>query len=118
MMEDYRTLVEAALVYAGRTHTFEDVAAEVEAGHAQFWPGPHSCLVTQVDEQPQDKILHFFLAAGNSTELQAMEREVVRWGQEQGCTRARMVGRRGWTRTWLMSEGWQDTNFVVLEKPL
>lgn len=114
----YRTLIESALVFAGGSHTYEDVVREVEAGQAQFWPGPTSCIVTQIDEQPSRKILQFFLAAGNAAELKVMEREVVAWGKEEGCTLARMVGRKGWKRSFLMDEGWSDTDLIILEKPL
>ncbi len=117
-LADCRPLIEAALVFAGGTHTFEDVAQEVEAGTAQFWPGPHSCIVTQVDEQPSRSILVFFLAAGNADELRAMEPLVIQWGQEQGCTLARMVGRKGWKRSFLTHIGWRDTDYVVLEKEI
>lgn len=114
----YRLLIESALVYAGGTYTYDDVVREVEAGQAQFWPGPASCIVTQLDEQPGRTILQFFLAAGNAAELQVMEREVAQWGREQGCTLARMAGRKGWLRSWVMEQGWQDTNLVILEKQL
>ena len=114
----YRTLIESALVYAGGSHTYEDVVREVEAGSAQFWPGPASCIVTQIDEQPNRKILQFFLAAGNAAELQVMEREVIAWGREEGCTLARMVGRKGWKKSWVMAQGWRDTDLVVLEKEM
>lgn len=114
----YRTLIESALVYAGGSHTYEDVAREVEAGSAQFWPGPASCIVTQIDEQPSRKILQFFLAAGHAAELQVMEREVIAWGKEEGCTLARMVGRKGWKKSWVMDQGWRDTDLVVLEKEM
>lgn len=117
-IEAYRSLIESALAYSGNTHTYEDVVAEVEAGQAQFWPGPASCIVTQIDEQPSRKILQFFLAAGNAKELKVMEREVVEWGKEEGCTLARMVGRKGWKRSFLMDEGWSDTDLIILEKPL
>ena len=112
----YRTLIESALVYAGGTHTFADVEEAVERGEAQFWPGPHSCIVTQVDTQPRRSILVFWLAAGRAEELRAMEPLVIQWGQEQGCTLARMAGRKGWKRSFLTDLGWQDTHYVILEK--
>lgn len=117
-IEHYRTLIESALAYGGWTHTFEDVVEGVARGEAQFWPGPSSCIVTQVDEPPRRKILVFWLAAGNKDELRAMERELIAWGREEGCTLARMVGRKGWKRSFLMDEGWRDTDNVLLEKPL
>lgn len=114
----YRTLIESALVYAGGTFTYEDVVREVESGEAQFWPGPNSCIVTQIDEQPSRKILHFFIVAGNKAELMAMEPLVCEWGRENGCTMARGMGRKGWKKSWLMDLGWVDTELVVVEKSL
>lgn len=117
-IDAYRALIESALVYNGNTHRFEDVVAEVAAGTAQFWPAPNSCIVTQIDTQPARKILVFWLAAGNSVELKAMEPLIVAWGQEEGCTLARMVGRKGWKRSFLTDVGWQDTEYVILQKEL
>lgn len=117
-MEPYRLLIESALVYGNHTHTFDDVVREVEAGEAQFWPGPASCIVTQIDDQPQRKVLVFWLAAGNSVELKAMEPMVVEWGKEEGCTLARMAGRKGWARSFLTDTGWQDTGYIIMQKEL
>ena len=92
--------------------------AEVEAGSAQAWYGPRSVIVTQIDEQPRRKTLVFFLAAGDKRELEAMEPGVIAWGVENGCTLARMAGRKGWKRSFLMGLGWVDTNYVLLQKTL
>lgn len=117
-IQHYRALIESALVYNGHTHRFEDVVAEIEAGTAQFWPAPNSCIVTQIDTQPARKILVFWLAAGNSVELKAMEPMVVEWGQEEGCTLARMAGRKGWAKSFLTDVGWRDTQHILMEKAL
>lgn len=114
----YRSLIESALVYAGNTVTFDDVVREVESGEAQFWPGPNSCIITQIDDLPTHKVLIFFIAAGVKVELQAMEPKVCEWGREQGCVVARLAGRAGWKRSWVMEQGWKDTHLVILEKEL
>lgn len=117
-LADYRPQIEAALAYAGWSHTFEDVVEAVEAGEAQAWYGPQSIVITQLDEAPRKKILHFFLAGGDIHELEAMTPGILRWGEAQGCTVARLVGRRGWTRGFLTRTGWTDTQLVVMEKPI
>jgi hypothetical protein len=114
----YRTLIESALAFAGNTVTYDDVVREVEGGEAQFWPGPNSCIVTQIDDLPTHKVLIFFLAAGNSAELKVMEPLVIQWGKEQGCVLARLAGRKGWKRSWVMEQGWKDTEMVILEKEM
>lgn len=114
----YRVLIESALAYASGTHTFEDVAQEVEDGRAQFWPGPHSVIITQIDEEPQGHTLHFFLAAGTSAELRAMEPGILEWGRGQGCVRARLVGRKGWERSFLKDTGWVNSGLIIMEKSI
>ena len=114
----YRMLLESALAYAGGTHTVEDVERLIADGSVQFWPGPHSCVVTEFDTQPQKKTLSIFLAAGDAAELEAMEPGIMAWGREQGCAVARFVGRRGWERSFLKRMGWANTNVVVMEKAI
>lgn len=117
-IHDCRLLIESALVYAGGSHTFEDVADAVERGEAQFWPGPHSCIVTEIDRQPRHRVLHFFLAAGTTPELEAMTPGILAWGKEQGCTVARFVGRKGWERSFLARTGWTNSQVIVMERPI
>ena len=117
-LADYRLLVDAALAYEGRGHVFADVESSVRTGEAQAWYGPHSIIVTQIDEQPRKRILHFFLAAGQMDELEAMTPLVLEWGASQGCTTARLVGRRGWTRSFLARTGWHDTQLVLMERSI
>lgn len=114
----YRPLIEAALAYEGGAHTVDDVIHAVADGTATAWYGPQSIIITQLDEQPRRKILHFFLAAGRMDELEAMTPGILRWGEEQGCTVARLVGRKGWTRSFLAHAGWTDTQLVIMERPL
>ena len=118
ILSDYRPQIEAALAYEGGAHTYEDVVNAVDAGEAQAWYGPRSIVITQIDEQPRRKILHFFLAGGDMKELEAMTDGILRWGDDQGCTVARLVGRKGWTRSFLARTGWTDTQLVVMEKPI
>lgn len=113
-----RPYLEAALSYAGDTHTFEDVAALISQGRLQFWPGVTSAIVTEIIEYPRTRTLHFFLAGGNLPELQAMYPLVIEWGRGQGCTTATLTGRKGWTRSFLSTaEGWNES-LVVMTKDL
>lgn len=90
----------------------------VEQGRAQFWPGPNSVLITEVVDHPRKKVLHFFLAAGNLRELNAMYPGVERWGKEQGCTAATLSGRKGWERVPASNRaGWQVKQ-VLMQKEL
>ena len=88
-----RPYIEAALLYAKGSHTFEDVKADVEDGVMQFWPGVHSAIITEIIAYPRYRVLNFFLAGGNRAELEAMYPGIEQWGKANGCTRAAMLGR-------------------------
>ena len=115
---DANTLLEAALAYSGGSHTVDDVLGMIERGEAQRWDGPNSIVVTEIDRQPHKTYLLFFLAAGRKDELLAMQEGIFAWGREQGCDAARLVGRKGWARSFLTDHGWQDTQYVILENDL
>lgn len=114
----YRGYIEAALEYADGTHTFEDVAAAVEAGRMHFWPGPTSAVITEIIESPRQRMLNIFLAGGNLAEIEAMAPGILAWGRDHGCTKAVFTGRPGWERTFLTRTGWAPAKLVVFEKQL
>lgn len=116
--EPYRSYIGRALVYAGGTHTVDDVLEMIAAGTAQAWPGPRSIIVTELVEYPRCRRLHVFLAGGNRTELEAMTPLVLQWGREQGCQSATLCGRRGWARTFLVRQGWTVADRILMEHPL
>lgn len=116
MEPKYALLIDAALAYAGGSHTVDDVVAMIEGGEAQLWTGPNAAVVTEIHETPREKVLHFFLAAGSGVELEAMVPGIIEWGQEKGCTKARFVGRRGWERTFLSRTGWRNTGYIIMER--
>jgi len=118
-IEKYRRQIEAALEYAGGTHTFEDVAEAVADGRMQFWPGKESVIITEIATYPQrPKVLHFFLAGGSMQEMEAMEPVICEWGRSIGCTHAEFTGRRGWERTFLARHRWKNSGLVVLSREL
>jgi hypothetical protein len=114
----YVDLLEAALAYAGGTHTVEDVQRGVLKGEYQLWEGQRSIIVTELHDTPQKRELVFFLAAGDMAEVRQLYDIVLAWGRECGCDRACFVGRKGWERTFLTrDEGWTPTH-VVYSKEL
>lgn len=97
-MLPYRLLVDSALEYAGGTHEFEDVVAEVATGAMQFWPAKKSCVVTQIVSYPQMRTLHIFLAAGDLAEIKDMDETFREFGKKLDCKHVTLSGRRGWTK--------------------
>lgn len=117
-LQEYKFQIEAALEHTGGTHVFEDVQTAVEKGELQFWPGLNSVILTEIQDTPQQRILNFFLAGGNSVELEAMLPLVEQWGKSIGATRATLYGRKGWGKSFLTkSQGYKES-LVVLEKTL
>src|SRR5437773_4119592 len=110
--------IERALAYSGGSHTLADLEAAIADGGAQLWTGEDSAIVTELKQTPQQKILLFWLAAGNLTELRGMARGIEEWGRQQHCDKAQLIGRRGWERSALVTEdGWKAVS-IVMEKEL
>jgi hypothetical protein len=101
-----RPWVEAALGYAGGTHVWTDVWAEIAAGECQFWPGERSAMVTHILDFPRSRGLHFWLCGGDLSELLDMLPQIEAWGHAQGCTKFTTAGRPGWQRV-LKAHGYQ-----------
>lgn len=112
-----RPYIEAALEYAGGTHTVDDVLTDIRAGRLQLWPAPGSALVTEIVDYPQKRILNCFLAGGNLVELEIMAPVIEDFARSQGCTAVTLVGRRGWERTFLATRGY-DPIQVVYQRDL
>lgn len=83
----------------------------------QIWDGPNSVIVTQVLDYAQEKVCHVFLAAGDGKEIAAMQEPLARWAKAQGCTKAQLVGRKGWARV-LQSAGWTLQPDIVMVRHL
>lgn len=109
-----RDWIEAALARSGGTHDWYDIVAGVMNGNLQLWPKPEGVLVTEIITYPRKRVLNVFLGGGKLTELEAMHEEVIAWAKEQGCTCARISGRKGWERAY-KARGWVPL-FVTLEK--
>jgi hypothetical protein len=109
--------LERALAYAGGSHTLADIHAAVACGQLQRWDGERSTIVTEIRETPQQRILLFFLAEGDLTELRGMARGIEDWGRALGCHKAQLVGRRGWERSAIVQDGWKLAS-IVMEKEL
>jgi len=105
--------VENALHYSGGTHAVEDIFKGVLVGEFQIWTGPDSIIISEILEYPQLRALNFFLAGGHMDEIQEMEKTVVEWARSQGCSRATVAGRDGWSRTFLRERGYEPKWHVM-----
>jgi hypothetical protein len=108
--------LERALEYAGGAHTLGDVLTRILSGAAQLWERENACIVTEVYDERR-KRLHFWLAAGEKEACIALSKEALEWGRSQGCVKATLAGRKGWTRV-LECEGWTPSRLVLLEREI
>lgn len=109
-------MIARALAHAGGSHTEADIDAAVARGEMQRWDGEDSTIITEIKETPQKRSLNFFLAEGNLRELEVMLPGILEWGRAHGCTRAYMIGRAGWQRSFLKRLGW-TMEAILMEAP-
>lgn len=109
--------VVRALEYAHGEYTLEDVWRAIATQKAQLWYGNTSFIVTEIVETPQLRIMHFFLAAGNLDELEAMYPLIEEYAAFKGCVRLTMAGRPGWERSFLTREhGWSPQHVIFAKE--
>ncbi len=101
-----RERIVSALAYAGGTHTFDDVAMMVLQGKFMYWPLENSCIIGEVYNYPQRKDLHFFISAGDLTEITAMQPQMIETAKALGCSSLSIAGRPGWIKP-LGELGWK-----------
>ena len=105
-----REKLQRALDEAGNTHTIEDLAALINDGRAFLWEKDGSLIITEMYEYPQKKVLNFWVAVGEREPLILLQRLIVGWARGYGCSFAVFTGRKGWSRTELVSEeGWSPS---------
>lgn len=107
--------LEEALLHGGGTHSIADVFASVDKGTAQLWLDGDAVIVTEINCAPNEKELHFWLAAGPLDEVIALSEKLVGWGRLSGCTVATLTGRRGWTKA-LKPNGWEPQSVTMARR--
>jgi hypothetical protein len=110
--------LDAALGYAGGTHTLGDVLETILAGGAMLHEREGAAIVTEFLEYPRRRVLNFWLATGELDAVIALSRELLeRAKNEWGCQEAVFLGRRGWEKA-LTSEGWAREPMVLMSRQL
>ena len=70
----------------------------VEDGRATLHVGDRCAVVTQEMKLPAGRQLHYWLAGGDLDELREIEKRVSSDAKQNGCPRATLIGRRGWSK--------------------
>lgn len=107
-----------------REITVLHLAQEIIAGKKQLWlvmDGEKFVSFVLTEIQTNDatgaKTLHIASLAGDEgTDTVPLGIELEKWGIENGCTEARTLARKGWTKP-LLEHGYK-TDMVLFRKPL
>ena len=67
-------------------------------GKAMIWPGDTAAMVTSLEEGPEGRFLHVWLAGGDLVGVMALKPGVEAWGRAMGCKFVNINGRPGWAR--------------------
>ena len=74
---------------------------EIIRGKAQFWPGARCAIITKIEQHPSGikSVLGWLTGGDDLDEIATIEARIASWAKESmGCTRAEIIGRRGWAR--------------------
>src|SRR5262245_40950753 len=111
-----RHYIEAALPYAGGTHTIEDIEDAIKTGRMGLIALEQSAFIIEVHTYPRLRALHIFLAAGDLKELRSCNTRMDATAKALGCSRITIAGRRGFVRT-LKHLGYRE-RWTVLAKEI
>lgn len=116
-MKQYEKHIKAAIESFGNVMSYEDVIEGLELGQYKLWPGSDSVIITESVELPLAKVLNLALAGGNLEELELMLRNIEAWAKENGYKRISLIGRPGWSKSFLKNNGYK-ANWIIMAKEL
>ncbi len=107
---------ETGLVLASATR------ADLTTAHKQLWgyqegDAINGVAITQVYDTPRGKACEVVGACGTETargQIDQIINEIEKWAADIGCTRMRVLGRKGWQRR---LNGYEQTG-IILEKEI
>jgi hypothetical protein len=90
--------LQAALDRSADGYSIGDALAEVMAGRATFWPGPHAAMVTEKWNGPHGAEANVWIAGGSLRALLGMAPLVEARLKDTGHVAVSIIGRPGWAR--------------------
>jgi hypothetical protein len=98
-----------------------DVRNDLVSASKQLWGWQEGdrilgVAITCITQTPRGPMCELCAAVGTESvtgQIEAIVDEIERWAKALGCTRLRLMGRRGWKRRFK----WRETG-IVLEKDL
>lgn len=97
--------LQSALDAGGNTHDIEDVRDMITQGRAYLFSGANAVIVAEIIQYPRKRVLNFWLAAGDLSELIKLEEKVSNFGKSIGIFHQEFRGRFGW-RDIAKKHGW------------
>lgn len=99
-------------------YTIEYIKESLLSAEMQLWTSLEgtqikSICITQIQIHPKYKFLEIVMQAGQLTSVEHLDK-IEQWGKSQGCTKVKLIGRRGWKKA---LPGYKET-LVKLEKEL
>lgn len=101
-----------ALDRSGNIDTLDKVLRNIATGHAQLWPAPRGCFVTELVQHQKRLGIRAWLAGGELDQLMDMIPDIAAWARAQGCTFAEFDGRLGWEKP-LKARGWKKRSVTM-----
>jgi hypothetical protein len=111
-----REWIENALEYSNGTFNIIDIIEGVSNGELHLWQNNTAAVITQITLYPRKKVIHAFLAGGDVFGVRELERQVVSWGKKQGCHAITLVGRPGWSKSFLTEIGYNSTHVSMIKE--
>lgn len=78
--------------------TEAELIEALRTGEAMIWPGDTAAMVTSLQDGPEGRFLHVWLAGGDLGGVMALKPGVEAWGRAMGCKFVNINGRPGWAR--------------------
>lgn len=96
----FRDKIQEALNHAGNVMTIEDLYAFVLSGDMLLWTDENKSAIifTEVVYYPRVMAVRGVVSAGCIDGIKSMIPKIAEWGLAHGCTRAEVIGRKGWQR--------------------
>ena len=111
-MKWWPALVQCA-VKGGSSET--ELRAKIAAGHTVIWDAGAGCFAL---DRASDGACVVWLGVGDLRTLVAEENAIAAWAREQGCTKVRIEGRKGWLRVFPHWQASESDGVTVLERTI
>jgi hypothetical protein len=91
--------LRAALKYCDGLMDEATLSRAIERGDYHVIKLPKSTILVEFkDHEGGFRTIEFPFAGGDLDEIRSFEPSLLRWGREEGCKKAILHGRRGWSR--------------------